>query len=118
MKKAAILILAFYMAFGQLAYASARLECASMMKPARPASSAKMSTDHACCEAVPCQCSIKAPSNDLLAPLHSNIERFESVSLPQISFSNNFNQSAIHSKFFSFESPPGPPQALYSILRI
>lgn len=117
MKKIAILALAFYMSFGHLAYASARLECASMMNPISSSASSKMSAHHACCDAVPCQCSIKAPTNDSLVPAQASVELAKEICLPNTAVFEFLPQSFAASSFAPFKSPPRPLHG-YSILRI
>ena len=121
MKKALILILALWVGTANFAYASARLECASMMnRPVASVPSAMATNKHACCDSksVPCQCSIKTPSNDLFTPVNANIEKIQlPVSLQTLSVGSSLVSTNLF-KVFSSKSHPESPPALFSILRI
>ena len=114
MKTFLVLTLTGLTAFGPLAYASARLECAS----GRVQASAKK---HACCPQRACQCSIKTPSHDSSVPAQiapQGLERLGQASTAPASFSlEPFRQPTPFQTPY-LKAPPGSASALFSVLRI
>lgn len=121
MKKIVLALLTFWMAFGHVAYASAQLECASMMNSSmQQEPSSEMDAKHDCCKPNPCQCQIKTRTTDQSVALVPRLTFERSVS--QLALPTAFsNPSLSGDKNFiapSLKSPPKNFHALHAVLRI
>ena len=121
MRKTPLLLLVFWLGFGNLAYAFSELTCAGMMKSAaQGVSFSKVAAPHDCCESIPCQCEIQArPTEPFTVSQSASTVEWDRA---QFSLPGTFVGDVLsHHKplnVFSSKSPPGHLYQLNSALRI
>ncbi len=119
-KRISVLALVLWLGAGNVAYASARSVCASMMNQSM-GSPAMVKGEHDCCapKSSPCQCSIKERSNDLSVPVGSQLERTELTAVTHVLTDHTpLVSKTVSSEALLFKSPPGSLQTLYCVFRI
>jgi hypothetical protein len=108
MRKMLILTLALWAGVSNFAYASARIECAGMMEQS------------ACPAAMPCQCSIQAPSSERTLPADMYVQFGPLQAGLPVVISDVTMPDHWRMKISPFESPPKHPPLyqLFSVYRI
>lgn len=120
MAKTLVLALALWTGVSNFAYASARLECASMMQQTASSSSRQVKADHSCCESTPCQCAIKQPLSQQSVPLRAVNSAFGQTAALPLSSTEAVLPASTFFITHTSESPPEHPPlyVLFSVYRI